>query len=361
MSNRTSRSDKKKREKKKASLIVTILVMVIFLSLCYGAYLMLMRTVRVSEITFRGNKYTKSRDLASLIRVRKGDELLSIPGGELYARLKTSPWVSDAVIRKRLTGLTGGRIEVLVHEAVPVAVLSRNGKPFLIDGKGSVLEELREGSFLFLPVIEEIDPVREKEAYKEAISCIQVLHKRRVLAYNGNVVVTGTRPEDIAIHLDNITVKIGAGDLEKKLERLAFVREEIQKRNMAVESIDLRFNGRIIVKPVVQEPQPVVQGAALQKPEPAKEAAKKREVRKPAAGKPDAKKPEAKKAETKKAEPKKTESKKAEAEKADTEIKKAVAKIAAAKKAEAKKDPKKQSKKAQKKQVKKEPEKRQQR
>ncbi len=55
--------------------------------------------------------------------------------------------------------------------------------------------------------------------------------------------------------IDKIVIKVGKGDIEKKLERLEFVREEIQKRNMTVEYIDLRFANKIIVKPAQQENQ----------------------------------------------------------------------------------------------------------
>ncbi|NTU43548.1 MAG: FtsQ-type POTRA domain-containing protein [Nitrospirales bacterium] len=309
MNNKSGSSIKKQQGKKKTGLIIAVLIPIVSVSLCYGSYLALKRAVKVGEISFSGNKYTKSRDLSSLIRIRKGDELLSLSGEEIYRRLKRSPWIKDAVVRREPLSLTEGRIEISVQEALPVAVLNRGDSSFLIDGEGVILEEMKEGTFLFLPVIREIDPEKETEAYREAINCIKILHKRRVLAYNGNVVVTGKRPEEIALNVDNISIKIGAGDLEKKLERLAFVREEIQKRNIQVESIDLRFNGKIIVKPVAQEP-PVVQKKPVIKAE-----QKKPEPKKPEPKKAVPKKGEPQKAETKKAEPKKAEQKKAELKK----------------------------------------------
>ncbi len=45
---------------------------------------------------------------------------------------------------------------------------------------------------------------------------------------------------------------MGAGDFERKLTDLQFVKEEIAKRNIRVEYIDLRFANRIVVKPVNQ-------------------------------------------------------------------------------------------------------------
>ena len=132
---------------------------------------------------------------------------------------------------------------------MPVALLMLEDKPFLIDGEGYVLEQLKEGTILLLPVIKGIDPVRDRETYAEAVKFVGVLHDGRVLSYKGDVEVSGQRPEDITLKVDNIVIKVGMGDFEKKLERLEFVRDEIRKRNMTVEYIDLRFANKIVVRP----------------------------------------------------------------------------------------------------------------
>ena len=57
-------------------------------------------------------------------------------------------------------------------------------------------------------------------------------------------------PEDITLKVDSISIKVGAGDFDKKLERLEAIKDEIQKRNMTIEYIDLRFANKVIVKPL---------------------------------------------------------------------------------------------------------------
>ncbi|MGO9613709.1 MAG: hypothetical protein ACLPX5_11830, partial [Dissulfurispiraceae bacterium] len=42
---------------------------------------------------------------------------------------------------------------------------------------------------------------------------------------------------------------------KKNWPRLRVVKEEIERRNMLVEYVDLRFNDKIIVKPVTQVPE----------------------------------------------------------------------------------------------------------
>lgn len=206
------------------------------------------RYLTVREVNFYGTRHLTSADLEALIGCSNGCRLFSVSTTELYKRLKKSPWVKDALVRKDLTG----KITVWVTEATAIAVLQADEKPYLVDREGMRLEEIRVEPVYFLPVIK-IDPVAYHEAYQEAISLACMLYDSKVMAHGGNIELSGTRPEDITLKIDNLPVKIGSGDLPKKLDKLNFVRNELSRRNMNVEYIDLRFTDKIIVKPVKQE------------------------------------------------------------------------------------------------------------
>jgi cell division protein FtsQ len=236
MAIRNIRTLQRKKEKKR--FLYLIIPPLIIVALCIA-------------VIFTGNHHLKSEELSALIRIRKNSELFGVSGRDIYTRLRQSPWIRDAVVRKELSG----RVLIKVNERVPVALLILADKPFLIDNEGYVLEQMKEGAILLLPVIKGIDPARDGQTYAEAVKFVGVLHDRRVLSYQGDVEITGQRPEDITLKIDKIIIKVGMGDFEKKLERLEFVRDEIQKRNMTVEYIDLRFANKIIVKPAHQEDQ----------------------------------------------------------------------------------------------------------
>ncbi|MCL5063425.1 MAG: FtsQ-type POTRA domain-containing protein [Nitrospiraceae bacterium] len=240
---RNLRSLQRKKERKKIKFAVFLFL--IFVVAFSAAYFLIKNHMLVRDIAFVGNHHLKNDELKSLIKIKKGDELFGVSGRELYKRLKSSPWIRDAVIKKELSG----RVLINVTEAVPVAILSIADRPYLIDREGNILEQMRESTVLFLPVIKDMDYKNNKDAYEEAVRFVNVLHSKKVLSYDGNLEITGQRPEDITLKLDNISIKIGAGDFDKKLERLEFVRDEIEKRNMSVEYIDLRFANKIIVKP----------------------------------------------------------------------------------------------------------------
>jgi cell division protein FtsQ len=244
MAMRNIRSLERRKEKRRLRNLV--LFPVLAAALFLAAFSLAKNLLRVKEIVFTGNHHLKNEELGSLIRIKKNSGLFGVSGRDIYLGLRQSPWIKDAVVRKELSG----RVLINVAEREPVALLSLAGKHFLIDNEGMVLEEMKEGTMLLLPVIKDIDPAGNRETYAEAVRFVDVLHDKRVVSYDGNIEISGERPEDITLKIDKIIIKVGIGDFDKKLARLDFVRDEIQRRNITVEYIDLRFANKIIVKPV---------------------------------------------------------------------------------------------------------------
>jgi len=245
MNRRNIRTIKQQKTRKRIRFFVFIFSL--FLIAGSAMYFYVNNYVFVKEVVFTGNRHLDRDELMLLLMVRNGDRLFSIAGSELYNRLRKSPWIKDAVIRKELSG----RLLISLTEAVPFAILSMAKKPYLIDKDGVILEEVKEGTVFFLPVIKNINPYKNRDAYIEAVRFTGALNNHRIYPYSGNIVITGQRPEDLTLKVDDIYIKIGAGDYDKKLERLKLVMNEIEKRNMsmAIEYIDMRFSNRIIVKP----------------------------------------------------------------------------------------------------------------
>lgn len=206
------------------------------------------RYLFIRDINFYGNRHLTNAELLALTGLSQKRALFSVTTADIYRRLRTSPWIKDALVRKDLSG----NVTVYLTEAVAAAVLQIDEKPFLVDSDGLRLEEIRSEPVYFLPVVK-IDPSAYKEAYRDAIELARALNERKVTAHGGNIELTGTRPEDVTMKVDDLPVKIGAGNFSRKLEKLDFVRDELAKRNMPVEYIDLRFADRIVVKPLKQD------------------------------------------------------------------------------------------------------------
>jgi|WetSurMetagenome_2_1015567.scaffolds.fasta_scaffold00069_35 cell division protein FtsQ len=231
----------------------------------------------IREIHFYGNRHLSADDLKSMMGCSEKSSFFSVSAGEIYRRLRKSPWIKDALVRKDLTG----RIDVHVTESVAIGVLELNDKSWLIDREGVRLEEIIKQQSYFLPVIR-TDPDLNIDAYHEAVILAGVLHDKKALAKSGNTVISGARPEDITVRVDDLTVKIGAGAFPEKLEKLNFARDEIARRNMKVEYVDIRFADRIVVKPLKDSAHDEAHKKDASAPEkaPDREVKKTREVNK---------------------------------------------------------------------------------
>jgi cell division protein FtsQ len=247
---RSKRTLKKRQEKKRLRFVLSL----VLLASVSGAllYYLTAHALVITDISFVGNHHIKEDELRGLSGLKVKDNLFRLSPAEIHQRLIKSPWIKDAAIRRDLSGT----VEIRIREAVPVALLIIKDDPFLIDKDGIVLERMREDTTLFLPVIRDINPTDNGEAYREVISFLRFLNERKVLVLDGNMEVTGKKPEEITLRIDGIPVRVGSGDFEKKLERLQFVKDEIRKRNIEVASIDLRFANRIIVQPVEHVTEP---------------------------------------------------------------------------------------------------------
>lgn len=231
------------RRKRKRRIKKILLFISAFLVILISSYLMFKNYIPVRDIVIMGNYHIKEEELMHLLKIKKGDRLFSVTNKELYNRLKKSPWVNDATVRKDLTG----QISISIKEAIPLAILSISGANYLIDKDGKILEQIKYNSEFFLNIIK-VDP-DNKETYNEVIRLANLLHHGEFFT-EGSVEISGNRPEDIALKVDNILIKIGTGDYERKLERLRVVKKEVESRNVKVDYIDLRFADKIIVKPL---------------------------------------------------------------------------------------------------------------
>jgi cell division protein FtsQ len=159
--------------------------------------------------------------------------------------MMASPWLRSVSVRKELPDV----LHILVKEAEPFALLDMKGRLFIVDDRGKMLEELRDSQMPFLPIISS-DPYAQKEAFSEAINLARAVKGTGLLSHKDHIEIIAQRPQEMAMNIDGIVVKVGTGEYEDKLVRLRELEEEIKKRQIPVDYIDLRFANRVIVKPV---------------------------------------------------------------------------------------------------------------
>ncbi|HXX54393.1 MAG TPA: FtsQ-type POTRA domain-containing protein [Thermodesulfovibrionales bacterium] len=229
----------------------TLGVVAVFLSM--GAMVLLgLRLYRagerlfpVREVVFYGNLHLSEAELKTMMGLNPEEGLIHASAKRISERLLKSPWIRNVSVRKEFPHL----MEMKIDESSPFAILEMKGRSFLIDEKGKLLEEMK-GTIPFLPVIT-ADPFGDRQEFLEALHLARVLKDRKVATERSRVeIVTGKGPESIAMVLDGVLIKIGEGDYEQKLNRLFELEDEIKRRAIAVDYVDLRFANRVVVKPI---------------------------------------------------------------------------------------------------------------
>lgn len=242
----TTRSLRQARDKERRKRLLTTLFVVFFFAavIISGVYFSISNFLRVTDVYIYGNQKLKYEDIMSVIKIKKGDKLFATDLKTIHERLMTIRWIKEAVIKKEL----GGIIHIKIKEAQSVALLRLKDNTYLVDKDGVLLEDIGDPVALFLPVLIDIEPKENYQAYKEALSFVSFIKNNTSYTSKSKIEIFGKRPEDISLKIEGVHIKIGSGDYENKMSRLDFVRQEIIKRNLNVEAIDLRFKDRVVVK-----------------------------------------------------------------------------------------------------------------
>jgi cell division protein FtsQ len=202
-------------------------------------------TFSLHKIVFSGNTHLTDEELKGLSGLKGGEDMITLSASRVSEKITSSPWVREATVRKELPDT----VRAVIQEAEPFALLDMTGRMFLVDDEGELLEELRETAVPFLPVIAG-NPFEQKSVYSEAIRLVQAMKQSGLLLTKDHIEVIAHDMRELSVNIDGTVVKVGQGDYEEKLTRLAELEGDIRKRQIPVDYIDLRFANRVIVKPV---------------------------------------------------------------------------------------------------------------
>ncbi|MBF0343232.1 MAG: FtsQ-type POTRA domain-containing protein [Nitrospirae bacterium] len=241
---------KRKTEKVMSLRLFIAIATIIMLTGCAtaGVYMFMKADfLKVQHLSLEGNFYLKESDILKLLNTN-GKSLITTDCTQLAQRLMTSPWIKTLFIRKEFPNT----LFIKIKEKEPVGILDDGKDTYLIDNAGQRLVKMDKTliakgvvPLTQLPVIN-VDTTNRK-AYDEALKLTSALSKNSV-TQGKDVLITGKKPEDIAIKINDTLVLLGAGDYEKKIKNYLQLKDEIASRNIPIEYIDVRFSQRLIVK-----------------------------------------------------------------------------------------------------------------
>lgn len=206
----------------------------------------------VGEVFVTGRDQTARDSLLAALGVERGAPLLSFDPWAAQARVEALPWVSKAVVERRLPDT----IFLKVVERRPLAVWQLHGRLVVIDQDGEIIPGAEARRFAALPL------VVGEDAPSHTASLLTILGsepdlRRKVTA----AVRVGGRRWNIQLD-GGIDVQLPESEPAQAWAHLADIEREHSVLQRDVMGIDLRLPDRLIIRtdPAVTIERPVEPG-----------------------------------------------------------------------------------------------------
>jgi cell division protein FtsQ len=229
--------------------------------------------LKVAKVDVRGERFLSQGEVIQLLGPALGENILGLDLAQLKAKLRASPWVADATVRRTLPDT----LLVEIHERVPLA-LAAVDRLYLMDGDGTLIDIFGPRTASFdLPIVRGL-PAADGEARRDRAERAGAL--LRELAELGSE-ISEVQLEDsgelrVVMRGRGEVLRMGTPPFRKKFVTFLGLRKDLGERCPSAEYFDLRFKDRIYAKepdaPKRRKPEQraAARPAAAPRPAPAK-------------------------------------------------------------------------------------------
>ncbi|OGP32315.1 MAG: hypothetical protein A2073_02160 [Deltaproteobacteria bacterium GWC2_42_11] len=208
--------------------------------------------LQIKEVNINGVMRVSKGEVLELMGITPGDNIIAVDADEIRERVERHPWIKTVKVGRRMPD----KILVEIKERVPFAIINLDAL-YLIDDGGSVFKRVSIEDDVDLPVIsagiskDELEG--DEEVSKLVIGAIDLIS-----LISGKIYFSIDRLSEIKIDpvygltlyiMDSGTrIEIGHNNFEEKLNRLDRVINELGNNTQAVETIDLNYGERVVVR-----------------------------------------------------------------------------------------------------------------
>lgn len=206
----------------------------------------------VADVRLINNSRLSVGEVDALLDGLKGRNIVITPLEPWRQRLLSSPWVREASLRRALPST----IEVRITERVPMAVARAGDALLLIDEQGSVIDEFGPRyRALDLPIVEGLMERDGKPAVADPAHVALVaetlgsLREAHLLGSVSQIDVRNLRDVTVLLMNDPALLHLGRERFGERVQSYLDMRERLAQMVEQVESVDLRFENRVYVRP----------------------------------------------------------------------------------------------------------------
>jgi cell division protein FtsQ len=201
--------------------------------------------LRVGRVEVKGSRFLSEGEVRELLGPAVGENILGLDIERLKSRLRASPWVADATVKRALPDT----LQVEIRERVPLA-LAEVDRLYLMDGEGMLIEIYGPRTAGFdLPIVRGLAGI-DGEARRD--------RARRAGALLADLAELGAEVSEVRV-LDSGDLRLvlrgpgevvimGAPPYRSKFVTFLALRHDLDERCPRAEYFDLRFRDRIYAK-----------------------------------------------------------------------------------------------------------------
>jgi cell division protein FtsQ len=212
----------------------------------------------VDQINVRGNHRLSKGEVLAMLQSLRGRSVLSVDLAQWRRTLMGSPWIADASLRRTLPST----VDVVILERAPLGIGRINGSLYLIDDRGSVIDDYGPNyADLDLPIIDglsgssdeaDAQPGAENPDVYRALLARRLLDALRVRNMQGQISqidVSDSRNAVVLLDGDPTLLRLGNERFVERLQSYHELAPALRERVPAIDYVDLRFDERVYVRP----------------------------------------------------------------------------------------------------------------
>jgi hypothetical protein len=225
--------------------IATILLLALFALWAGYSKVMASERLKVGRVDVRGSHFLSEGEIRELMGPAVGENILGLDLEALKARLRSSPWVADATVRRALPDT----IEVRIRERVPLALAEADGL-YLMDAEGTLIELYGPRTAGFdLPIVRGLAKTTGDVRRDSAQRAGAILDDLGELGSEVSELLVDEQGETrLVLKGRGEVLKVGAPPCRKQFLTFLSLRGELASRMPRAEYFDLRFKDRIYAK-----------------------------------------------------------------------------------------------------------------
>jgi cell division septal protein FtsQ len=237
----------------------------------YGAYrahdlVLHAAFLQVTDVVVRGNERLAMGEILSLVDGLRGQNIVMLDLQEWSRTIKKSPWVAGVSLRRRLPST----IEIAVTERHPMGIARIGRELFLVDARGVIIDEYGPKYGVFdLPIVDGLralqggEPVIDESRAMLAGRLLDAVHARRDFARRiSQIDVSNVRDAVVVLEGETALIRLGDENFVERLQAYVDLAPTLHQRVPDIEYVDLRFDGRVYVRPVAGSRQQVAPASA---------------------------------------------------------------------------------------------------